>query len=187
MSQILAVPALVVLAASCFAAVTDVWRFKVYNALTLPLLVTGLLYHALADGTAGLSQSFTGLLFGFGVLLVPYILGGMGAGDVKFVAAVGAWLGLEPMVLVLLIGCLATGLYAFAVIIYHGGYRLAWVNLQLAILRIVLIGKHFGADDDVETVQAMAKEDNRRQRLIPFTAMITVGVIATCIWSIWLQ
>ncbi len=111
----------------------------------------------------------------------------MGAGDVKFVAAVGAWLGLEPMVLVLLIGCLATGLYAFAVIIYHGGYRLAWVNLQLAILRIVLIGKHFGADDDVETVQAMAKEDDRRQRLIPFTAMITVGVIATCIWNIWLQ
>jgi Flp pilus assembly protein protease CpaA len=167
--------------------VTDVWRFKVYNTLTFPLLGAGLLYHAAVGGTAGLSHSFTGLLFGLGVLLVPYTQGWMGAGDVKFVAAVGAWLGLEPMVSVLVIGGLATGLYSSAVIVYHGGYRQAWVNLQLAVMRLTLIGKHFGADDDVETVQAMAKEDNRRQRLIPFSAMITVGVITTYVWSTWLR
>lgn len=187
MSQIYVLPTLVVLAASCVAAVTDVWRFKVYNALTFPLLAAGLIYHTVVGGTAGLSASFTGMLFGFGVLLLPYMLGGMGAGDVKFVAAVGAWVGFEPMISILLIGCIATGLYSFVIIVYHGSYRRAWINFQLMIVRLTMIGRHFGADDNVETVQAMAAKDDRRQRLIPFTAMITVGVVATFVWNAWLM
>lgn len=104
---VLAVPAvpvvIVVFLASCWAAVTDVWRFKVYNILTFPLLVSGLLYHLFTGGMSGLGNSTAGLLFGFGTLLMPYVMGAVGAGDVKFFAAIGAWLGYLPMLPILFI------------------------------------------------------------------------------------
>ena len=92
MLEIPLIPASIVLLASLVAAVLDVWKFKVYNALTVPLLLTGLAYHTMASGLQGLQGSLMGSLFGFAVLIVFYAMGGIGAGDVKLMAAVGAWL-----------------------------------------------------------------------------------------------
>jgi prepilin peptidase CpaA len=183
--HIAAIPTLVVLCASCVASVTDVWRFKVYNLLTLPLFACGLAYHALNAGVPGLRESLAGLLFGFGILIFPYMLGAIGAGDVKFVSAIGAWLGMQPMIPIILIGCLATGLYAVVLMVMHGGYRHAWANLQLTFFRLSTIGRHFGADDETESVQAIARRDDRRKRLIPFSAMVTFGLIVTLVMSVW--
>jgi prepilin peptidase CpaA len=47
-----------------------------------------------SHGLSGLLDGLAGLGLGFGLLLGPYLLGGMGAGDVKASAALGAWLGL---------------------------------------------------------------------------------------------
>jgi len=60
-----AVPIMIVLLAAFVAAVTDIWKFKVYNALTLPLLVSGLLYHGFR---AELTDSLVGIMFGFAAL-----------------------------------------------------------------------------------------------------------------------
>ena len=112
---------IVILIASLVAATTDVWKFKVYNLLTLPLLLSGLVYRGWTGGVEGFSGSLTGMLFGFGLFLLPYLWGAVGAGDVKFVAAVGAWLGMQPMLPILLIGCLATGVYAVVLLVLHNG------------------------------------------------------------------
>ena len=87
------VPLLVVLAAVAVAVVTDLRSFKIYNALTLPLVVWGLAYHGINAGFAGLADSAAGMAVGFGVFFVVFLLGGMGGGDVKLMAGVGAWLG----------------------------------------------------------------------------------------------
>ena len=55
------IPASIVLLASLVAAVLDVWKFKVYNALTVPLLLTGLAYHTIASGLQGLQGSLVGM------------------------------------------------------------------------------------------------------------------------------
>ena len=96
MGQFLTVPVAVVLAAALVATVTDLWRYKLYNILTLQLLVSGLVWHSLAPSppALGLGGSLLGFAFGFGLLLVFHLLGGVGGGDVKLMAAVGAWLGL---------------------------------------------------------------------------------------------
>ena len=86
------IPCAVVVAAAAVAGVTDIWKFRVYNALTLPLLVAGLVYHGFAEGTPGLVLSVIGMLLGFGVLILFFLLGGYGGGDVKLLAAIGAWL-----------------------------------------------------------------------------------------------
>src|SRR5262245_16625871 len=106
----------IVLAASLVAAVTDLWKFRVLNVVTLPVLLTGLVYHTVAGAisdagwTAGFLNSLLGALFGFGILFAFYVMGGMGAGDVKLMAALGAWLGMLLTLYVFIASSLATGL-----------------------------------------------------------------------------
>jgi prepilin peptidase CpaA len=167
----------VVVVASALAALTDVWRFQVYNLLTFPLLLCGLVYHAATGGWAGLTLSLAGIAFGFAVFMLPYLMGGMGAGDVKFVAALGAWLGITPMIVIVFFGCLATGIYALVLVCLTGGFRQLWFNLQLTLFRFVSVGKLLVADDKLERIHEWTTAPDRRRRLIPFSAMIGVGVM----------
>lgn len=84
---------LFVSAALLVAAVIDGWKLKVPNWLTFPFVLSGLAYHLITGGFSGLVGSFTGCAVGLGLLLIPYVIGGMGAGDVKLFAGVGAWVG----------------------------------------------------------------------------------------------
>jgi len=51
-----------------------------------------------------------GLLIGFGVLIVPWLMHGMGAGDVKLMMAIGVWLGPALTLWSFLVGVLIGGL-----------------------------------------------------------------------------
>jgi prepilin peptidase CpaA len=179
MSQIPTVPLVVVVVATLMAAVTDVRRFKVYNTLTIPLLLSGLVFHGVTEGFAGVSGSLLGALLGFASLLVVYVLGGMGAGDVKLMAGVGAWLGIPLTFYVLLASCLAAGAFAVGLLVLSRSASETWVNLQLLMLRVSTVGRHLGSENRLET--ELKRADHRR-RLIPFAAMIALGVVATYLW-----
>lgn len=179
MDQVASVPFAVVTIAALVSAVTDLWRFKVYNLLTIPLLLAGLIYHGIMGGTAELSTSVTGALFGFGILLAPYVMGGMGAGDVKLMSAVGAWLGLPLTYYVFIASSIAAGIYALVLILMSKKMKETWVNLQILWHRFTIFGRYLGADDRVE---AEVVKSDRRKRVIPFAAMVAVGILATLIW-----
>jgi prepilin peptidase CpaA len=177
----------VVTVVSAIAALTDVWRFRVYNLLTYPVMIGGLLYHTANNGWAGLMLSCAGIMFGLVVLWVPYLMGGLGSGDMKFVAALGAWLGITPMLVIVFFGCLATGIYSLVLVCLTGGFRDLWINLQLIVFRFVSVGRLLVADDKMEHVHDWTADPERRRRLIPFSAMIGIGVvimlILTCAYS----
>jgi len=173
------VPSAVVLSASLAAAVTDVWRFKVYNVLTLPLLASGLLYHGLREGPSGLVLSMLGMLCGFGVLLLFYLLGGYGGGDVKLLASFGAWLGVEATLYVFIASSLAAGVYSIGLVVWTGQVGETAVNLQILWLRLASVGRYLGSDDRVESE---VRRSDRRTRIIPFAAMVAIGLVATLIW-----
>jgi len=171
-----AVPVIVVLVAALVAAATDIWKFKVYNVLTLPLLVSGLLYHAFR---AELADSLLGVLFGFAALIVLYIIGGMGAGDVKLMAAVGAWLGMPLTFYVFIASSLAAGVYSIGLVVWTGQVGETAVNLQILWLRLASVGRYLGSEDKVESE---VRRSDRRKRIIPFAAMVAIGLVATLIW-----
>jgi len=72
---------------------TDFKYRKIFNKITFPSILFGFIYGFLSNGFEGLYSSFLGFLLGLGILLIPFILGGMGAGDVKMLAMVGALTG----------------------------------------------------------------------------------------------
>ncbi|MFO0871220.1 MAG: A24 family peptidase [Pirellulales bacterium] len=159
------------------ASITDVWRFKVYNALTFPAMALGVAYHALAPQGQGAFYGVSGMLVGMGVLIIPYALGAFGAGDAKFIGAIGAWIGVQPVLTAMMVGALVSGLYALVLLVFRGGGKRAWSNLQLTLLSVMTLGRAGGPQLQNETVQEIARTPNRRQRLIPFSAMIGVGVL----------
>jgi len=92
------------------------WR-KIPNCLTLPAIVLGFFLNFLGNSWNGLFLSFLGLLAGVGLLTLPYLLGGMGGGDVKFMGALGAFLGSYPILNVFLYATLVGGAVALGVAI----------------------------------------------------------------------
>lgn len=111
----------VVVTFTTVAAVLD-WRTRrIPNWLTVPVCVAGLIANLLFRGWwEGLQTSVGGFAVGFGLLLVLWLFGGGGGGDVKMMGAVGAWLGAWMTVLVFLASAVATVVLVCAVMIYRG-------------------------------------------------------------------
>ncbi len=73
------------------AAVIDGWKLKVPNWITFPMILTGWIYSFASGGWSGLGWSLLATFFGLALLYGIYMVGGMGAGDVKLLAGIGAW------------------------------------------------------------------------------------------------
>lgn len=172
----LTISIVVPLVASLIAAASDVYRYKVPNALTFPVLLAGLAYHGVTAGWPGLSMSLVGVLYGFGTLVVLYVLGGMGAGDVKLMAALGAWLGGPATLQVVLASSILAGVYAVGVAVVSGTLGETLIRLQGLTLRMATPDRVLAAG---ERVEAEVRRPGRRSRLIPFAAMVALGLIAT--------
>ena len=75
------------------AAVIDFRTKKIPNWLTVPSAMAALIFHLVTGGGTGLLLALAGFAVGFALLILPWILGGGGMGDVKLLAALGTWLG----------------------------------------------------------------------------------------------
>ncbi|HEY4381526.1 MAG TPA: A24 family peptidase [Acidobacteriaceae bacterium] len=102
-------PTLIVLAVATF---TDLRSRRIPNWLVLPFLVVGIVVSTWTHGWHGLWQSLAGM--GLGALLfgILFVMGGMGMGDVKLCAAIGAWIGPSQLVTALVITGMAGGIMA---------------------------------------------------------------------------
>lgn len=116
----------------------DLRTRKIPNYLTLGAALAGLAYNLAVFGWGGLGTSMSGLLLGFGLLILPYLLGGLGAGDVKALAALGAWLGPTGTLYLFCYMAIAGGLLSLAVMIWKGflwqKIRQVWVYLLNLLL-----------------------------------------------------
>ena len=174
MGELDKIPTTIVLVASMIAAVTDVTRFRVHNLLTLPLFLSGLIYHSYTAGTPGFAGSLLSATLGFSFLAIFYLMGGVGAGDVKLLTAIGAWLNVELTFYVFIFSALAAGVYALVLILLCGRARETWLGLQIIWHRVRAIGRHLGAEDCVESQVNLA---DRRRQVIPFAAMMFLGFV----------
>ncbi|MCK5218073.1 prepilin peptidase [bacterium] len=143
------------------AAFTDLRQHKVYNWLTFPGMLLGLGFHLTEQGLPGLWFSLLGLLIG-GLLFFPaFFWGGMGAGDIKLMAVIGAFTGAAFVFNVAFYAAIGGGIIAMVILGLRGEL---WITLKnLVRLFCFLVIPRYAV-----------KPDFKKQPL-PFAAVIALG------------
>lgn len=102
-------PTLAVLGVATF---TDIRSYRIPNWLVFPYLAAGLIVSGITRGLAGLERSALGVLLAAAALGIFCWLGGMGMGDLKLCAAIGAWIGPSQLTIALVMTGVAGGVMA---------------------------------------------------------------------------
>jgi prepilin peptidase CpaA len=158
------------------AAIIDGRSLRVPNWLTFHFLAGGLLFAFWKGGSALLLTSILGAAVGLASLLALYAIGGMGAGDVKLMAGVGAWIGPWLTLWAFFSTAIAGALIAAGMIIYSGElYR--HLAMMHTISHEVLTIRH------PEALSEIAARRKPTMTLLPYAIPIAVGSIAFFAWS----
>jgi prepilin peptidase CpaA len=156
------------LAVLTVAVVTDLRTRRIPNLLVGPFLAAGLIARTCADGLEGMAQSVTGISVAAGVLGILCYLRGMGLGDLKLCAALGAWIGPSQMITALVVTAMAGGFLAAGHSIWRRtlGARLDGAGELLAAL----------AQGGLRPHLTMTLENPAAERM-PYAVAIAIGTM----------
>jgi prepilin peptidase CpaA len=152
------------------AAVIDGWKLKVPNWITFPMIATGWLYSFASGGLAGLGWSLLATAFGLALLYGIYMVGGMGAGDVKLLAGIGAWVHAEHTWNIFAATAIVGGIMALFMVAYTGAWRKHYAQFKMLIGEFVEVR-------DPETLFQRAAERKPRMYLLPYGIPMTVAAL----------
>lgn len=153
-----------------YAAWIDYSEKRVPNWLNAALAVAGLTAQTAFFGIDGLGWGFFGLFIGFLVLIGPWLLHGMGAGDVKLMAAIGAWLGPWLTLYSFAAGAILGGVVAIIMIASTGRTVHAITNLQTIVTKMKRLDTAFGTFGGARTF-------GDTSQLLPYGVPLTAGTI----------
>jgi prepilin peptidase CpaA len=156
------------------ACVTDIRARRIPNLLTFGAAALACVVHGFTGGVSGLGSSAFGWIVGLVLFLPFFLLQGMGAGDVKLLAALGAWMGPKDVAFVAMYTTMAGGILALAVALVRGYLRTALVNLWFIVTHLSVMG--------LKPVPGMTLADRSGPRLA-YAVPIFVGLMVT----IWLH
>lgn len=172
-------PIWLVTATLVVAAVIDGWKLKVPNWITFPFVIGGWVASALwgdPAGWEGLFYSLAGTAVGLALLLPLYAIGGMGAGDVKLLAGVGAWVGGMVTLYAFCLSAVVGGVIALAMVCYRRSWRKHRDQLVQICGEVLTIR-------DPNRLSAIAAERKSSMLLLPYGIPIAIGTIAYFVWT----
>jgi prepilin peptidase CpaA len=169
-------PAHLVLPLVLLAAAVIDWRSnRIPNRLTLGGTVAALMISGLPSGVGPL-DSILGALTALALLLPLYAIRVTGAGDVKLVAMVGAFLGLPDLLYALVFIVVAGGVCALAFALWHR--RLARLALNVRdVLELSAIAALHGQRPSLANTASIGK--------LPYAICICIGTLAWLAWAHW--
>jgi prepilin peptidase CpaA len=123
----------------------------------------------------GIGWSLAGTAVGLGLLLPAYAIGGMGAGDVKLLAGVGAWLGPTDTFYAFCVSAIFGGLLAVAMVLVFGQWRRHWDQLRMICMEVMTVR-------DPNALSEIAAERKSSMMLLPYGIPIAIGSIGYFAW-----
>lgn len=147
---------------------TDVAARKIYNFVLLPACVSAMLYHFLTGGLGLGWWSVQGLLLGIVLLIIPFAMGGIGAGDVKLLGVIGALKGPEFVLIAFLAGAIVGGVMSAVYLIKQGKMLTILKNIGCNAFYLVIGAPRIGVVD----------KNSPTAVTIPYGAAIALGAVA---------
>lgn len=174
-------PYWVVTAFVIVAAYIDGKELRVPNKITYPMIIAGWIYSMIAYGVAGegwmtgLGWSLAGTAVGLATLLPAYAIGGMGAGDVKMMAGIGAWVYCATTFYAFCVSAVVGAILAVGMIMFSGHGRKHWNQFFFIMNEIMTVR-------NPETLSTIAAERKSSMRLLPYGIPIAIGTIIYFGW-----
>jgi prepilin peptidase CpaA len=162
------------LSVASFACAFDLRTRRIPNWLTFGAAAVGLAYHIVTGGASGAALGIAGWATGVALLIAPYALGGMGAGDLKLLGALGAWLGPGDIFWLAMYTGIAGAVMALIVGAWNGYLRPAVGNIWLLLTHWRVSG--------LRPFPELTLESSQGPRLA-YAAPILVGTIVV----LWLR
>ncbi|MGF7049856.1 prepilin peptidase CpaA [Paenibacillus sp. DS2015] len=155
------------------AFITDVRTMKIPNKLTIPAMISGILYQIVNAGWEGLLFSGKGFLAGFGILLFMYWMGAVGAGDVKLFGGIGIWTGALFTVQVMLYSILYASLIGVVILLWRREALSRIRNIARGIAGFLIL-------KDISLLKGNGKEQLR----FPFMLAVIPGAISAYLYIV---
>ena len=150
----------------------DLTRHLIPNVLTFSAAILGMCVQIWLSGLQGMLTGLEGLAVGLAMLLPFYIRGGMGAGDVKMMAAVGTFLGPMNTVMAVAMTLMAGGVMGIGVILLRG-------NIRGLLYRYGLMAQCLFVTGSVSYVPPQADETTPLRGVrFPYAVAIATGTLA---------
>ena len=163
------------------AAYIDGKLLKVPNKITYPMIIAGWVYSIITYQLAGegwymgLLWSLAGTVVGLLTLLPAYAIGGMGAGDVKMMAAVGAWVHVVTTFYAFCVSAIVGAVIAIIMIVVSGDTKKHWAQAQFILNEIMTV-------KDPEKLAALAAKRKPKMRLLPYGIPLAIGTVMYFAW-----
>ncbi len=139
------------------ASIFDLKYQKIPNLITFTLAIAAVIFHSIFFGLQGLLFSGAGLLLGTAIFLPFYAFGGMGAGDVKLMGAVGSVVGAQGVFIAALLTALFGGVYALLLLLVFHRYARAMLSRAWAVLKTFLLTRQYVPVSTPNPVQNMPR------------------------------
>ncbi len=150
---------------------------KIPNGIVVPMVVLGFVINTVSRGWEGMSFSGLGFIVGLALLFIPYALRGVGAGDVKLLAAIGALMGAKFVLTTFLYGAVIGGLWAMVILFQQ---KILGVTLQ-GLLWNATVGLVNGAASRVPLRTLAAG----RTWGFPYGVAMAIGALIVLYHGVW--
>lgn len=164
-------PVKLVCAILILAAWIDGKQLRVPNWITFPMVFAGLVYNSWVGGWSGLGDALIGMIVGLATLLPLYAIGGMGAGDVKLMAGIGAWLGAAVTWHAFCVSVVVGAIMAVAMVLWRKSWKKHYGNFQMILLEFLTV-------KNPRELSRIAAERKPQMLLLPYGIPICIGSIA---------
>jgi prepilin peptidase CpaA len=166
-------PELAALGVAALGCAADLHSRRIPNALTLGAAASAIIFHGVTSGVSGAVHAAGGWLVGLALFLPLFALRGLGGGDVKLLAALGAWLGPWPTLWLAFWTAIVGGPLALVVAFGQGYLGQALRNIWglLMFWRVAGLRPHPALNLDVSGAPRL-----------PYAVPIAVGLVVT-LWA----
>lgn len=158
----------------CLVLIVAAWidgkQLRVPNWLTYSMVFSGIAYNCYTAGWSGLGLAMLGLAVGLATLMPLYAVGGMGAGDVKLMAGIGAWLGWEVTLYAFVWTVVVGAVMSICMVLYKRAFAKHYANFLMIFTEWMTI-------KDPRELSKIAAERKPTMYLLPYGIPICIGTI----------